>query len=72
MEILSNIPIQLAIGLAALAVAGVVYTILSRQEEAREARETLSQVDGYDVSAAASAGVLDESCLLYTSDAADE
>ena len=63
MEILSNIDVRIAIGLAAVAVAGVVWTILSRQEEAREARETLSQVDGYDVSAAASAGVLDEGDL---------
>lgn len=58
MEILSNIPLEAAVGLVGLAVASVIWVILSRQEEAREARDTLSQVEGYDVSAAAEAGVL--------------
>ena len=63
MDILTNIGPGMAVALAGAAVAGLVYVILSRQEEAREARETLSQVDGYDVSAAAQAGVLDEGDL---------
>ena len=59
MEILSSIPLEVAILLAGAAVAGFVFFILIGREDAREARETLSQVEGYDVSAAASAGVLD-------------
>ena len=62
-EIFSGIPLEGAIGLAAIAVAGIVWTVLSRQEEARQQRETLSQVDGYDVAAAAQAGVLDHDDL---------
>lgn len=53
----------MAVGLAGLAVAGVVFTIISRVAERRELRETLSQVDGYDMAAAASAGIVDEDGL---------
>lgn len=63
MDIFSNFSPELIVGLAGLSVAMLVYYVASRQEEAREARETLSQVDGYDVSAAASAGVIDETAL---------
>lgn len=63
MDIFSDSPPELFVGLAGLSVALLVYFVASRQEEAREARETLSQVDGYDVSAAASAGVIDETAL---------
>jgi len=57
--LLSGVPLTAAIGLGALAVAMLVFTFLLGREEAREQRETLSQVDGYDVAAAAGAGVLD-------------
>ena len=60
MEIFDNVGPEIAVILGAVAVAGVVFTILSRVLERQELRETLSQVDGYDVSAAAEAGVIDE------------
>lgn len=60
MELLDSIGPEIAIALAGMAVAGVVFTVFSRVNERRELRETLSQVDGYDVSAAAEAGVIDE------------
>lgn len=60
MEILSQIPIQLVVVLAGLAVTGVAYTFLSRGVEQAEARDTLRQVDGYDVTAAANAGIIDD------------
>ena len=60
MEILSAIPIQLVVVLAGVAVTGVAYTIFSRWVEQAEARDTLSQVDGYDVTAAANAGIIDD------------
>ncbi len=60
MEIFDSIEPRIAVILGAVAVAGVVFTILSRFLERQELRETLSQVDGYDVSAAAEAGVIDE------------
>ncbi len=60
LEFLDTIGPEVAAGLAALAVAGIAFTVLSRSAERREARETLSHVDGYDVSAAAQAGVVDE------------
>ena len=63
MDIFSNIPIELAVGLAGAAVALLAFTLLSRSAEQREARESLSQVDGYDVVAAANAGVIDQSDL---------
>ena len=50
MEILSSIPLEVAILLAGAAVAGFVFFILIGREDAREARETLSQVEGYDLS----------------------
>lgn len=63
MDILNSIPMEAAIALVGLAVAGVVFTFASRGAEQAEARETLRQVDGYDVSAAANAGIIDESEL---------
>ena len=63
MDIFSNIPIELAVGLAGAAVALLAFTLLSRTAEQREARESLSQIDGYDVVAAANAGIIDESDL---------
>ena len=63
MDIFSNIPIELAVGLAGVAVALLAFTLLSRTAEQREARESLSQIDGYDVVAAANAGIIDESEL---------
>ena len=63
MDIFSNIPIELAVGLAGVAVALLAFTLLSRTAEQREARESLSQIDGYDVVAAANAGIIDESDL---------
>lgn len=62
MDFISLSP-EIAVLLAAAAVAGVLYTILSRGVEQAEARDTLRQVDGYDVSAAANAGIIDESDL---------
>ena len=59
----SGVPLTAAVGLGALAVAMLVFTFLLGREEAREQRETLSQVDGYDVAAAAGAGVLDSEDL---------
>lgn len=63
MDILNSIPVEAAIALFAFAVAGVVFTLASRGAEQAEARETLRQVDGYDVSAAANAGIIDENEL---------
>ncbi len=63
MDIFSQIPVELAVAMAGAAVALLAWVILSRQAEAAEARETLSQVDGYDVSAAADAGIIDEQQL---------
>ena len=63
MDIFSSIPIELVVGLAGLAVTGVVFTFASRSAEHAEARDTLRQVDGYDVSAAANAGIIDDSEL---------
>ncbi len=63
MEIFSSIPLWMAVVLAGVAVAGLLYTITSRGLEQAEARDTLRQVDGYDVTAAANAGIIDESDL---------
>ena len=63
MEILSSIPFEVAIVLAGAAFAGLLFFIGLLAEDRRESRETLSQVQGYDVAAAASAGVLDEDDL---------
>ncbi len=63
MDIFSSIPIELAVGLAGLAVAGIIFTFASRGVEQAEARDTLRQVDGYDVSAAANAGIIDDNDL---------
>lgn len=54
---------ELAVLMGALAVAGLAFFVGSRVLDQREAHETLSQVDGYDVNAAASAGIIDESAL---------
>ena len=63
MDIFSSIPIELAVALAGFAVAGIIFTFASRGVEQAEARDTLRQVDGYDVSAAANAGIIDDSEL---------
>lgn len=63
MDILNTIPVEAAVAMLGLAVAGVVFTFASRGAEQAEARETLRQVDGYDVSAAANAGIIDENEL---------
>jgi tight adherence protein C len=60
MDILNTIPVEAAIALIGFAVAGVVFTLASRGAEQAETRETLRQVDGYDISAAANAGIIDE------------
>jgi len=63
MDILNTIPVEFAVAMVGLAVAGVVFTFASRGAERAEARETLRQVDGYDVSAAANAGIIDDNEL---------
>ena len=63
MDILNTIPVEFAVAMVAFAVAGVVFTFASRGAEQAEARETLRQVDGYDVSAAANAGIIDDNEL---------
>lgn len=60
MAIFSAIPVELAVLFAAAAVGLMVFYIGTRALDQREARETLSQVDGYDVGAAANAGIIDE------------
>jgi tight adherence protein C len=63
MDIINTIPVEFAVAMVGLAVAGVVFTFSSRGAERAEARETLRQVDGYDVSAAANAGIIDDNEL---------
>ena len=63
MSFLSSIPVELAVLFAAMAVAGIVFYIATRSLEQREARDSLSQVDGYDVGAASKAGIIDEADL---------
>lgn len=63
MDIFSSIPLEFAVGLVGLAIAGIVFTFASRGVEQAEARDTLRQVDGYDVSAAANAGIIDDNDL---------
>jgi tight adherence protein C len=63
MDIFTSIPVELAVALIGLAVAGIVFTFASRGVEQAEARDTLRQIDGYDVSAAANAGVIDDGDL---------
>lgn len=63
MDILNTISVEFAVAMVGLAVAGVVFTFASRGAERAEARETLRQVDGYDVSAAANAGIIDDNEL---------
>ena len=63
MDIFSSIPVELAVALIGVAVAGVLYTFASKGVEQAEARDTLRQVDGYDVSAAANAGIIDDNEL---------
>lgn len=58
-----SLPPQIAVLLAAAGIAGILYTVGSRTVEQAEARDTLRQVDGYDVSAASNAGIIDESDL---------
>ncbi len=63
MDILNTIPVEAAVAMLGLAVAGVVFTFASRGAEQAEARDTLRQIDGYDVSAAANAGIIDDNEL---------
>ena len=63
MSILTSIPVELDVLLAAIAVTLMAFYIATRYLEQKEARETLSQVDGYDVGAAANAGIIDEHAL---------
>lgn len=60
MEFLNQIGPYMAVLMAGAAVAGVAFTVLSRMAERKELQETLSQVDGYDVGAAADAGIVEE------------
>ena len=46
MDILNTIPVEFAVAMVGLAVAGVVFTFSSSGAERAEARETLRQVDG--------------------------
>jgi len=62
-SVLDSIGAVGGVALAALAVAGLVFTVLSRVAEKQELRDTLSQVDGYDMAAAASAGIVDDDGL---------
>ncbi len=63
MDFVSQIPVELAVAMAGAAVALLAWVVLSRQAEAAEARDTLSQIDGYDVTAAADADIIDDSQL---------
>lgn len=63
MAFLSSIPIEGIVLLAATAVGLMAFYIGTRFLEQREARETLSQVDGYDVASAAEAGIIDQDGL---------
>ena len=63
MAILSSLPIEIIVLLAAAAVALLAFYLGTRFLEQKEARETLSQVDGYDVGAAADAGIIDQTEL---------
>ncbi len=60
MEFLDQIGPYMAVLMAGAAVAGIAFTVLSRMAERKELQETLSQVDGYDVGAAADAGIVEE------------
>ena len=60
---LDGITPTMAVTLGGAAVAVLVFVGLSRTAEKRELRETLSQVDGYDMAAAASAGIVDNDGL---------
>ena len=63
MELLSSLGPLAIVGLAGAAVTLFVFYIGSRYLEQQETRNTLSQVDGYDVGAAADAGIIDEQAL---------
>ncbi len=63
MDILSSLGPTAIAGLAGLAVALLALYIGTRFLEQKETRDTLSQVDGYDVGAAADAGIIDEQAL---------
>ncbi|MGI9606328.1 MAG: type II secretion system F family protein [Acidimicrobiales bacterium] len=63
MEFIDGIGVGMAVILAGAAVAGIIFTAAMRFLEKKELRETLSHVDGYDLSAASSAGIIDESEL---------
>lgn len=60
MDFLNQIGPYMAILMAGAAVTGVAFTVLSRMAERKELQDTLSQVDGYDVAAAANAGIVEE------------
>lgn len=63
MAILSSLGPTAAVFLAGLSVALLAFYVGTRVLDQREARDTLSQVDGYDVGAAADAGIIDEHAL---------
>ena len=63
MSIFTSLPVEVAVLFAAIAVAGIAFYVVSRAFEQKERRETLSQVDGYDVGAAAKAGIIDDDAL---------
>jgi tight adherence protein C len=60
MDFLNQIGPYMAVLMAGAAVTGVAFTVLSRMAERKELQDTLSQVDGYDVAAAANAGIVEE------------
>lgn len=59
MSIFTSLPVEIAVLFAAIAVAGIAFYIASRFADQKERRESLSQVEGYDVGAAANAGIID-------------
>ncbi len=63
LEFLDVITPEVAAAMIALAIAGVAFVAVTRSLDRREAQETLSHVDGYDISAASDAGIIDESEL---------
>lgn len=60
MDFLNQIGPYMAVLMAGAAVTGIAFTVLSRMAERKELQDTLSQVDGYDVAAAANAGIVEE------------
>ncbi len=58
-----SIPVEIAVLMGAAAVAGIAFYVGTRALDQKEARDTLSQVNGYDMQAAASQGIIDEEAL---------